>query len=173
MPDMKSELAKVISVWETQETPPEPAATNRPTAFTPTNNVTRTTFDHILHNPGKTRPYLIRELEAKGYKKSSTSSIITQMLRQGLLRETNNALYTTQPEYTPLKPRLVREAQKARVKAKLVRSPKPTAEAPVPATPAPAPVATPTPTNIPALLESLNILQARALYDELRKIFGG
>ena len=153
MPDLKSELNKVLTEWNTPEA--QPAA--KP-YFTVTNNVTRATFDYIRDNPGKTRKEIAVVLEAKGFKTSSVTSLLGQMVKQGMVRESTGLLYVTTNEYTPLKGS---KAMQAKV-VPIVRKPK----------------AEPTPQinaawDAETLLNNLSIKQARALYDELRKIFGG
>ena len=153
MPDLKSELNKVLTEWNTPEAQPATKA-----YFTVTNNVTRATFDYIRDNPGKTRKEIAVVLEAKGFKTSSVTSLLGQMVKQGMVRESTGLLYVTTGEYTPLKSS---KAMQAKV-VPIVRKPK----------------AEPTPQinaawDAETLLNNLSIKQARALYDELRKIFGG
>jgi len=165
MPDLKSELNKVLNEWNTPEAQPATKA-----YFTVTNNVTRATFDYIRDNPGKTRKEIAVVLEAKGFKTSSVTSLLGQMVKQGMVRESTGLLYVTTGEYTPLKGskalKTLAEKQQApqRKVVTIVRKPK----------------AEPTPTpyidsllNPVTLLNTMSIRQARELYDELRKIFGG
>lgn len=190
MPDIKTALQKVITEWEKPADPPAPAAApakpSGPHRFQPTNNVSRAAFDCAKNNQGLRRPELVAKLTAQGYKATSTSTLLTQMIRQGILRvDDNKRVFTNQPEYSPIKPRLVREARIARGKSRR----KPAKEAPMPTATRRAPkVVVPldeqkaqiremapravrqTPTG--DLLEQLSIVQARELYDELRKIFG-
>lgn len=175
MPDLKTELSKVIDQWNKPEEP----ATTQPTPALPsslsvTNNVCRATYDFIHQNPGKTRKEIIDALTLSGYKPGSTTSLIGQMLKQEHIRESQGLLYANYTEYRPLKSNAVfMRMQEAvgRTKAVAVKRPK------VKATEAPA--ATPDSVQINSawdadtLLNNLSIKQARALYDELRKIFGG
>ncbi len=109
MPDLKSELTKVINSWEapTQaaskpEPTPAPKTGARP-IFEPTNNVCRATFAFIQSNPGKNRRELAKLLEDQGYKRSSTTSLMGQMVTQGMVRDTGGLLFTNVPEYRPIK----------------------------------------------------------------------
>lgn len=167
MPDIKTALQKVITEWEK---PADPPAAPTPAAhrFQPTNNISRTTFEFIKANPGLTRAEVVAKLTAKGYKATSTSSLVTQMIRQGLVKVgPHNRVFTDHPEYTPIKPRLVRAAQKAAAKPR-----KQAAKKPVEPTPAETVTRPVRQTAVEELLEQLSIVQARELYDQLRKIFG-
>lgn len=165
MPDLKSELNKVLTEWNTPEAQPA----TKP-YFTVTNNVTRITFDYVRDNPGKTRKEIAVALEARGFKTSSVTSLLGQMVKQGMLRESTGLLYVTTGEYAPLK-----SSKKMRAVAETPQAPQ---RKVVTITRRAAPEAEPTPQinsvwDAEVLLNTLSIKQARELYDELRKIFGG
>ena len=172
MPDLKSELSKVINAWEPT---PEPIKEEPKAYFTTTNNVCRATFDYIRDNPGKTRKEVCNALFEKGFKHSSTTTLIGQMLKQYHARESQGLLYATSDRYVPLKgakawAKLQANAQRKHVtlvskSTGKVLNPRP---APVKETPQ-----INTAWDAETLLNNLSIKQARALYDELRKIFGG
>jgi hypothetical protein len=176
MPDIASALQKALSDWEPT---PTPAANNTPATptdkpyFTVTNNVTRVTFDYVRDNPGKTRKEVAVALEKQGFKPSSVTSLLGQMVKQGLFRESNELLYVTTGEYTPLKSskkmKAVAEKQQApqRKVVTITRRAAPEAE------PTPVPPNAKFSATIPQLLDTLSVVQARELYDALRKIFGG
>jgi hypothetical protein len=168
MPDIASALQKALNEWE------PPVATPAPTLakayFTVTNNVTRVTFEYVRDNPGKNRVEVAKALEKQGYKPGSVSSLLGQMVKQGLLRESAHLLYAMTNEYAPLK------GSKA-VKA-LAAKPQEQQRKIVTITRKAAPVAEPTPQsngswNVTNQLNSMSIVQARLMYDALRKIFGG
>jgi len=72
--------------------------------FKPTNNVTKATFNFIRDNAGCTRVHAIQKIVQDGHKKSSVSSLIGQMLRQGHITKNNyGMLYPNGTEYTPIK----------------------------------------------------------------------
>lgn len=179
MPDLQSELAKVneaISSWEAPE-PPQPAPKSG--YFKPTNNVTRATFEYVRDNPGLTRLRIMDVLDAKGYKRTSTSSLLVQMCKQGMLKDQNGALFALQKEYSPLKSgkTFARAVAKAAPKAAKVAKPK-KPKTPVEATPGVEAmlksvqvVETPA-LSIESILRSLSVLEARRLYDELKTLFG-
>jgi hypothetical protein len=170
MPDIKTALEKALNEWE-----PEPTPAPAPTKpyFTVTNNVTRITFDYVRDNPGKTRKEVATALEKQGYKPSSVTSLLGQMVKQGMMRESAHLLYAMTNEYAPLKSsKKVKEMaakpkEQQRKVVKLVNTR--TGEVLNP-TPAPQINAA---WDAETLLNNLSIKQARALYDELRKIFGG
>jgi predicted SPOUT superfamily RNA methylase MTH1 len=172
MPDLKSELSKVLNEWNPSETTTmtQPAS---PVHFAVTNNVTRVTFDYVRDNPGKTRIEVAKALEKQGYKPGSVSSLLGQMVKQGMMRESAHLLYAMTNEYTPIKSsKKVKEMaakpqEQQRKVVKLVNTR--TGEVLNP-TPAPQINAA---WDAETLLNNLSIKQARALYDELRKIFGG
>jgi hypothetical protein len=68
-----------------------------------TNNVCRTTFNYVRDNPAKTRVEVAKALSQQGYKPGSVSSLLGQMIKQGLMRESAHLLYVTVNEYAPLK----------------------------------------------------------------------
>lgn len=185
MPDLKSELSKVINSWEA---PTQAASKAEPTAeakpyFTVTNNVCRATFECIRDNPGKTRTEIGVMLEKDGYKKSSTTSLMGQMVKQGLVRETQGLVYANYTEYKPLKSAKVwanhvaKQAAEAPQRKVVQIVNKRTGE--VITTGGTTKASTTTLLKVSpvwdadTLLNNLSIVQARALYDSLRKIFGG
>ena len=182
MPDIKTALEQALSKAQTPSQLPaewddeggEPAiesittkakeATMPTQFFVKTNNVTRATFDIVLNNPGKSRTEIVQMLTKQGFGKSSTTSLLGQFVRQGQVAERNGFLFAQQSEYTPLK--------MSKRKADVAGAPAPK----VAAKPKTKPKAAPqidAAWDAETLLNNLSIKQARALYDELRKIFGG
>lgn len=153
MPDLKSELTKVLTEWE-----PKP---DTPAEDTPKrdSNVTRYTFDYVKANPGvrtsQTSAYL-RDMH--GFKPASTTSLMAQMVRKGILRREDSCYYAVTPEYVPI----------SSVKEDAV-PPKPRAKWPKfsgeMATPQVAPKAA-------VDIESLSVREAHRIYLELHKFFG-
>jgi hypothetical protein len=105
MPDIASALQKALNEWEPPVPTPTPTPTPTPAKpyFTVTNNVTRVTFDYVRDNPGKTRVEVAKAMEKQGFKPGSVSSLLGQMIKQGMMRESAHLLYATIPEYTPIK----------------------------------------------------------------------
>lgn len=158
MPDLKSELSKVINSWET---PTAPEVVDAPDSGARiSTNSTRITFNYVRDNPGVMRNSAVEALARLGVPKGSSTSLLSVLVSRGNLRQTaEGALFAAQPEYKPL----------PKPKSEFVA---PTPKAETPKTPEPAQ------TNqlymdADTLLNHLSIKQARALYDELRKIFGG
>jgi len=180
MPDLKSELSKVINAWEQPVQEPEPMPDTTPSQkpyFTTTNNVCRATFEAILKNPGRSRKQVIEALLEGGYKDTSTSTLIGQMLKQNHIREANGLLYAVNTEYKPLKGSKAWakiEAAKAAPRKHVELVSKATGKIINPR-PVPAPVVVPvekewTPDDV---IAPLNVHQALALFKALRNILVG
>jgi len=162
MPDMQTALTNVLNSWNQPEI--KSVNTTQPTKhahllkFKPTNNVTRATFNYIHANPGTTAVDATKALVAQGFNAGSISSILSQLIAHGQIRrDADRKLFAAVEEYVPLK----RHIKMPRAK-KVSNAPKrdaPQAVAPVP--------------KQTDLLATMNIKDARALYDELKKIFGG
>lgn len=182
MPDLKSELSKVINAWDHTAQEPEPVPETTPSHkpyFTTTNNVCRATFEYIRDNPGKTRKEVCNTLLERGYKTASTTTLIGQMIKQSHVRESNGLLYAIKTDYVPLK------GSKAWAKIEAAKAaPRKHVELVSKATgkvinPRPAPA--PTPVLMPVekewepndVIAKLNVHQALALFKALRNILVG
>ena len=156
MPDLKSEMAKVLQAWE------------EPTTMTPkngriTSNSTRRTFNYVLNNPGLTRAQVILALEAEGVLPKSSTSLLSTFIINGNVRETDGLLYAAQAEYAPLKravppPRRIMAAE---------ATPEESPRIILPVEPVSIEA------EVKAIIDKLTVKQARTLYDELKVIFGG
>lgn len=184
------QLRAALSQWDKEEK--QPAVTHIP--FKVSNNLNRAAFNEIRDNPG-TRKQINDTLVARGYKLNSISAVVGQMLRQGVAQlDDQGVLHVTTPEYVPLKnyktlQNMKKKQQKAmkevlvdvrRKKVVVVRRDETrpvSAGAGIAALPA-APAAVYTPAAVPPdqfvmhALETMSVLQARAVYNELKKIFG-
>jgi hypothetical protein len=179
MPDIGTALRQALNDWEPPVAKPEPApapasaiAPAKP-YFTVTNNVTRATFDYVRDNPGKTRIEVADALRQKGFNAKSVSSLLGQMLKQGMMRESAHLLYVTTNEYTPIKASKKLKAMAAKQQApqrKVVKIVSTRTGEVFNAPPAPQINAA---WNVTDQLNSMSIVQARLMYDALRKIFGG
>jgi hypothetical protein len=157
-----------------------------------TNNVSRATFEYVRAHPGTTLKDATDALVAQGYKAKSVSALIYQMITVRLIvADPNGKLTTVLQEYVPIKANPNRVRRKAKAQAqperkKVVLISKRTGEvfnpkqsagiAALPTKAAPKVEAAPqinSSWDAETLLNHLSIKQARALYDELRKIFGG
>jgi hypothetical protein len=159
---LKEKLEAAIAEWE---------APKEKKLFTITNNVTRSTFDIIRDNPGITRKETVDKLTPRGYKSSSTATLISQMIRQRLVRIEGDALYANFPEYVPLRASL-RSTPKAKgkVKVKVKSAAKAKVEAPAPA-PAPRTAIITTNYDVDRIIKNLTIYQAKELRDALNNLF--
>ena len=199
---MENALKSTINEWAdddkpvTQTQPKEKAMPNpNPTVnfahitpskvrFVPTVGVSEAVFTYVRDNPGKSRDEITKALLAKGFKKSSVQSLVGQFLRSDyFIKDANDKIHTAIPAYKPL-PSTAKQIRyfKAKQMALKKRAPKtitlvtkkPKAEkaegAGIAALPLPLPVNKFEPG---ALIDSLSVMQARELYDMLKKIFGG
>ena len=114
MPDLHTEMQKILHAWEQPETTEQPKET---TVFKPTNNVSQQTFNFVRDNAGCTRAHAIQKLVQSGHKKSSVTSLIGQMLRQGHITKNNyGMLYPNGDEYRPIKAAKAVAKQEAKAK---------------------------------------------------------
>ena len=157
--------------------------------FGVSNNVVRETFDVIKNAPKmKPREY-IDMLTCRGFKESSVTSIVYQLIKAGqVARDEQGQLSVTQDEYTPIKvaqknTKVAEQQEQRRKKVILIKRTK--REDPAHG------IAALTPDTgvvkaegefkfhqprafIPsAIVDQLPVLHARELYDYLKKIFGG
>ena len=180
MPDLHTEMQKILRTWE--EPYPQPETTEQPketTVFKPTNNVSQQTFNFVRDNAGCTRVHAIQKLVQSGHKKSSVTSLIGQMLRQGHITKNNyGMLYPNGDEYRPIKSAKViakREAKVKKPKTSKVRTSittEPSAESLGLA----ALLLDHKPdirTKLDALLDEISLNDAHELYRRLHLYFGG
>jgi len=160
--------------WAEDDTAHKQMEEAKPTGkqlFAVSNNVSRATFDYIKANPGA-RSGIVAALAQQGYKTNSVTSLITQMLRQGVLViGAGNVLRTAQAEYVPIKSTRKRK-EKETMPERPVSLPPAAGIAAIAPTPVPIPVPVVVTNEVEHILITLPIKQARALYDELSKIFG-
>jgi hypothetical protein len=177
MPDIKTALekalAKTANAWAADDahhqTEPQPENAVPKQYFQTTNNVTRVTFDFVRDNPGMTRVEVAKELAKQGYKPGSVSSLLGQMLKQGMMRESAYLLYATTNEYTPLKSTKALKALAAKPQEQQRKIVTITRKA--------APVAEPTPVvkewSPDDVIDKLTVHQAIALFKALRNVLVG
>lgn len=148
--------------------------------FQISNNLNRTLFEQAQLYP-TTRKNLTERMVAMGFKAASVSSIIGQMMRQGLLQaDDEGVLHLTVGQYTPIKSaKMLRkmEAAKAKPKHKQIKVSvrNRTVEELREKRPVSSPMPVAPPEGIPrvdALLRSMSILEAQELYAALKDIFG-
>lgn len=182
MPDIQTEMQKILQAWDQPETT---ETTKETTVFKPTNNVTQATFNFVRDNSGCARNDAIRILVAQGHKKSSVSSLIGQMLRQGhIYKDSDGLLRPNAKEYTPIKSSKTiakREAKVKKAKSYKVITSKPSQEALDAAAEAMGGINmlvdhSHTPayrSKLDALLDDISLNDAHELYRRLHLYFGG
>lgn len=178
MPDMKTALSKVINEWEKDTAPEAPASTEYKKDGRTTTGVSQATFDYVKRNPGKTKAVAVRELEQQGYKPTSTTTLLSSMIRQRhMTLDTNGGLHAAIAHYTPVKhvpsnkpAKPVKAAKPTPVQAKEAA---PQGLAALYAQPTPALIPAPEPTHLTAkqVMETLNVKEAYELYLALAKMF--
>lgn len=179
MPDLRTELTKVVSAWDAHEQtirntqPPQEKATMTPTVEL-TGNMSKDTFNYIRDNNLCTALQAQNALEKFGYKRASVSSIITQFISSNLVNNSNGNLRVMQAEYTPVKSYYKRKgiskshaAGVAKVKAKAEH-----AQGIAALTAEPTPVVK-TQWDADTVINNMGIKEAHKLYLELNTYFGG
>lgn len=110
-------IKRTLNAWDTHEDQirkpqqekqmanPNPVVNVAPNkkGFGVSNNVVRVTFETIRDNPHHTAPEYVEMLGKKGFKASSTSSLIYQLIRTHQVhRDDEKRLSVTSDEYTPI-----------------------------------------------------------------------
>jgi len=189
MPDLKTEMSKVLNAWEKDEhdtlaRPMIPMPDGR-VVFGITNNVSRETFNFVKNNPAQTHQTVTEALAKRGFKKTSVASLLTQFVKQGMLsRDEDGVYYAEAEEYSPLKATKKFKAEGKR-KSKIVKGPrsqgiaalkvepklkKKEGEGVVPTTINTSSVTTAW--DAETIISNIGLKQAHALYKELGKYFG-
>jgi hypothetical protein len=176
MPDIQTEMQKILQAWEQPETT---ETTKETTVFKPTNNVTQETFNSVRDYAGNPRKFYIDLLTRHGHKKSSVSSLIGQMLRQGhIYKDSDGLLRPNGKEYTPIKSSKTiakREGKIKKAKSYKVITSK-TTEPSAEALGLAALVLDHKPdmrTNIDIIMDTVSLNDAHELYRRLHLYFGG
>jgi hypothetical protein len=182
---LNNQLKNTINDWEkddmqTTQTRPQGAK-----FFDITNNVTRMTFDYVKHHPNETSAEICASMERMGYKSSSVGSLLAQFAKQGLAERDDRGRYITiVNEYKPLKAKKKEVkvvAKPVDVKRKYEKKSQgiaalqsDTADAASLTMPSPKRFVTLVRSKSPDdILKDMTVFQARALYDYLKKMFGG
>lgn len=155
MPDLKSELKKLEALKFDDEgtTQPEVITQEAPAH----ESISETMFRVIKDNPGCNRARIMTLAENAGVARSSSSSLLSQFVTRGLVRTTDSpsglTFFTTSQTYKPGYLRRTNKAAKVATPKVQVAAPKQEV-------------------SVSELLSNMSILKARALYDELKQIFG-
>ena len=160
----KTPWTEVLKQWEPSAGSEAVTSAASTALFPVTNNVTRQTFDCVKKHPGITAVQVVAMLPQQ--KANSVKSLLTQMVKNGLCRKQDSGFYTLVPEYRSLKRKYAKYATVKKVKAKPpAPTPAPTMEQQL------APAREQRLATASNLLMSLNVVEARLLYDELKKVF--
>ena len=175
MPDIQTEMQKILQSWEQPETTEQPKET---TVFKPTNNVSKQTFESIRDFSGEPTRFHIDRLVRQGHKKSSVGSLIGQMLRQGrVYKDMDGLLRPNAKEYTPLKTSKAVAKQVKKPKTLKLKTSKVEAKGlaalvnePIARTFEHLPDIR---TSIDVIMDSISLSDAHDLYRRLHQYFGG
>lgn len=144
-------LSKTLEAWSAdEEVPAKPQQHQH--RFKPTTNVSRASFEYVKRNPGMTQKQACKALAAQGFNPNSVSSLLPNMVKQSLLRRDEEMrLFAVAEEYKPLKSTAAYKAAHKTTSAKAVQQS----------------------TNeiVKGLLNSMSVLQAKEVFNELRAVF--
>lgn len=187
MPDLQSELKKTLSAWEAdaQQTQPDikPKEQLNMTQQATLGNSepqAKRIFDYIAANPGNKHMEYSKAFVKQGIKLNSATSLISQMIRNNLLnRDIDGKITPATTEYRTIKK--MPPIQKHKPKRNLTLIVKKVASEGSKQSEGIAAIATattPSPRmatvwDAKVMIDNLSVSQARALYDELTKIFRG
>lgn len=191
MPDLKTEMSKVLNAWEKDEhdtlaRPMIPMPDGR-VVFGITNNVSRETFNFVKNNPAQTHQTVTEALAKRGFKKTSVASLLTQFVKQGMLsRDEDGVYYAEAEEYSPLKATKKFKPEGKR-KSKIVKAPRSQGIAALKVEPKlkkeasltgviPSAVSAPVVTtawDAETIISNIGLKQAHKLFLELQTYFGG
>lgn len=166
MPDLKSELKK-LEALKFDDDGDNNVITLPAVVVAPDDQqggVSKRLFNIIRDNPGCDRSRLLAKALSAGIGASSSSSLLHQFTKRGLIRavdsQTGLTYFCVGTQYTPGYIKQASKAKQAKKTAKVA-----TPKAPV--------LAHKQEANVSEMLSNMSILKARALYDELKQIFGG
>jgi len=195
MPSLQDQLKNLLPAWEeeqsrieqTKQINQDPKATMQQVTtrhlFKPTNNASRETFNAVRDFPNQQPAFYANMLEKKGFKHNTVRSLVYQMSRQGQFNiDAHGNLSTKANAYVPIKSTKVLKVLKPKNPAMVKEANAPVQPAGIAALP---PQDKPAPRKATHSLivnhnwdaqkevDKLSVMQARALYDLLKTIFGG
>ena len=170
MPDLKTALETALKEWDDDSNQPKETPM-KPQIFKPTNNVTRETFNYVKQHKGCTKVEARNALMTRGFKDNSITSLLAQMIRHNfMLVDSSGGLHTVVEDYIPLKSKKAKTKDAGKV-VKIINL-KETAQQP----PELLPVPDIKPMHSEAwtaqeIMKTLNVVEAKALFKELTKVF--
>lgn len=179
MPDIQTALKAALSTWEKDEQQTIKEKTMPRLLFIPTNNVSRDTFNYVFNNPNKTSAEICAALVAQGHKRASIHSLLTQMVRGGLIQRVDEKFTALTSEYRPLKSytqlkNAEKKANKALAKPAAKSQNKPKAKGITALVePSASKAQVTTVWDAETVINNIGLKQAHALYKELSTYFGG
>jgi hypothetical protein len=180
MPDLKTEMSKVLNAWEQDEhdtlaRPMVPLPDGR-VVFGITNNVSRETFNFVKNNPAQSYTTIVEAMAKRGFKKTSVASLLTQFVKQRLIsRDEDGVYYAEVEEYSPLKAtKKLRADGKTKPKAKVVKVPRSSGIAALKVVPTTINTSSVTTAwDAETIISNIGLKQAHKLFLELQTYFGG
>ena len=180
MSDLNSALRSALDGWNSDDKQTTESTTMTNSTITrPPITVSKHTFNYVRAHPYTTKAEAVEALAKEGYNRASTTSLLSHMVRQRLVSsDANGKLTAIVKAYTPLKatPKVVGRkptVQPARTEHKQVRitvngedlAPR---SGGIPMLVKPALAA-----SVKDMLDKISVNEARALYLELKSMFGG
>ena len=175
MPDIKSALSaallrapvanvlnQTINAWD-DEGDSAPKGTFMPDKKGPPirNNVMRATFNYILNHPGLTTKLISHHMNNMGFKTSSVTSVVSQLYRTKQLVKKGDTYFAAGLEYRPMS--TAKKAISKGIKDIPIQGLNDLAKEPPKAKHQ----------DPQEIIKHMNVYQARELYEQLKKLFGG
>lgn len=172
MPDLQTALKDALNEWEpTSSTASEKPMDKKPLPpqiFKPTSNVTRETFNFIKAHYGCTSSQVKDAMVARGFKKNSVHSLITQLVNsKQVLRDKESRLAAIVTEYIPMKSYSKTKAKQIKKKEK---APEFVIHEPTPPK-VEVKVDTTEPLTAQYVIDNIRVGEAKKLHQELIRIF--
>ena len=146
----------------------------RPHRFRTINNVSRETFNYVRDNPMQSRKQIVEALTLRGFKPQSVDSLLAQMIRAGSISRNEIGAYRAlYDEFQPIKAKARKAQPQPSAGIAALATETKAKKAPVQEAPAKTAIILNRGWTPDKAIENLNVMQARALYDKLKTIFGG
>ena len=169
--DWDEETTVQTTTQPATQAPEQPVQNTPKYLFQVTNNVSRLTHGYMLQNPGKTRAQIIAAMEAQGFNGGSVGALLSNMTRQKLVTfDGAGGMFAKYKTYRPVKSHTRHENDMLR--AELGKPSKRAVKKAEPAAPREVRKVEKSSQDVTEFLNSLSVLQAKAVYDELKKLFG-
>jgi alpha-L-arabinofuranosidase len=183
MADLQTALATALQEWEpeTKQESKQMETKQISQIFKPTNNVTRETFNFIKAHYGCTSTQVKESMVARGFKKNSVHSLITQLVNaKQVIRDKESRLAAIVPEYMPMKlsskktkSTITKPKPTKKQKEMVMELATPIQAAPKVGTTLVKPETKPSSRQLTAqyVMDNINLYEAKALFKILRMVF--